>query len=740
MDPCWQKHYDGHGAVPGIYLMSLYTLLIQSLEVGWQRVLTNSEMAGIDGITVPIFGLDLDNHIDRLREELLSRTYRPLPLLAFDIPKPTGGTRRLAVPVVRDRLVQAAALHVLQPIIEKEMESISYAYRPGRSYQDAIEQIGLLRDEGFSHVVDADIHAYFDEVNHELLVTRLSEVIPDKDVVDLVRKWIMVDMVYKGRKVKRKKGLPQGSVISPLLANLYLDDLDEALLKEGYKLIRFADDFVVLCKSSKRAQQAVELTDQLLEDLHLRLNKDKTSVVTFEEGFKFLGSLFIRSLIIPSKTDSRSTRVIPEGIDVVDAFTPEPLTPEKVSTDSGAIGAALFEALDKKGITLGQFVTALESTPSPVQKEESAEGSIGVKKEPAKTAPAYESSEIDDLDPDDATLAFRRTLYIQEQGSWLRYVRKRFVVTDGKNYNEVLLRVPAARVDQIMIFGHCLITPAAMQCCLKDRIPVTLLSSRGDYYGQIESTARESVSRLRLQILHSLDEPRRRKVAIQMVRGKLYNLRSLLRRYARRLEDEQLIKASQDISRIMRRLEGAESLDQVRGFEGSASAIYFGVFNRLIKDSGFTFEGRNRRPPRDPVNAMLSFGYTLLFYNVYAAIRLHRMTPYVGMLHAERAGHAALASDLVEEFRFVIDRLVIAACNRGKFTASDFEKIDGGGCYFTADARKRYLKHFEAMMKKPIYARHSDKTKGFRQAIDVQVRKYAAYLEGGELYKPIRVI
>lgn len=332
---------------------------------------------------------------------------------------------------------------------------------------------------------------------------------------------------------------------------------------------------------------------------------------------------------------------------------------------------------------------------------------------------------------------FRRTLYIQEQGSWLRFVRDRFVVTDGKNYNNKLLSIPALKVGQVLIFGHCMITPAAMQHCLSEEIPITLLSSRGAYFGQIEATTARDVSRQRLQFLHSLDAARRHKLAEQIVTAKLHNLRSLLRRYARRLQDDALVKAARSITRIQRKLVQAETLEQLRGYEGSGSAVYFGVLGRLLTASDFDFNGRNRRPPKDPVNALLSFGYTLLFNNIYAMIRLHRMNPYVGMLHEERAGHPALASDLIEEFRFLIDRLVLARCNKRSFTESDFtvEDGEGGGCFLTDEARKRFLKAFEQLMNKPLLKRAGG-SYSVRQCLDLQVRRYAAYLEGTAPYKP----
>ena len=165
--------------------------------------------------------------------------------------------------------------------------------------------------------------------------------------------------------------------------------------------------------------------------------------------------------------------------------------------------------------------------------------------------------------------------------------------------------------------------------------------------------------------------------------------------------------------------------------------MYFGVFNSLLERSDFAFSGRNRQPPLDPVNAMLSFGYTLLFYNIYALVRVHRLNPYVGVFHEERAGHPALVSDLVEEFRFVIDRMVLGLSNQRRFVRTDFYyREDGPGCFLTDEARKTFLRAFEKAMRQEVTHPHRGTVLPYRRCIDAQVRAYAEYLEGKGAYLP----
>ena len=320
-------------------------------------------------------------------------------------------------------------------------------------------------------------------------------------------------------------------------------------------------------------------------------------------------------------------------------------------------------------------------------------------------------------------------------------IRGRFVVTDGKAYNKTILSVPAIKVEQVIVFGRCMLTPATIQHCLREDIAVTFLSSQGAYFGQLESTTAANVKRQRLQFLHSLDLEKRIVLAKRIVEAKLYNTRSVLRRYARRTNEAALAKAADELTRLQKKLAGAEQLDQVRGYEGRGSAVYFGVFDQLLERADFGFQGRNRQPPLDPVNAMLSFGYTLLFYNVYALVRLHRLNPYVGVLHEERAGHPALVSDLVEEFRFVVERMVLGLSNQRRFVRSDFyHQENGGGCFLTNEARKTFLRAFEKAMRLEVTHPVTSQVLSYRRCIDVQVRSYAAYLEGKGEYEPFVLI
>ena len=264
------------------------------LRAAWRRVLGNKGCRGSDGVTLEMFAGHLERNLERLRRDLLSKSYHPFPLLRFPVPKEESKKLRyLSVPCVRDRVAQTAVFLATGDLFEKEFEGVSHAYRLGRGVHTAITEIEKLRDKGFRYAVDADIEGFFDNVSHTLLLNKLEKIIKDPFIMRLFKKWIRAE-VYDGRKIWRlRKGIPQGSVVSPFLANLYLDELDEMLLDFGKKLVRYSDDFLVLSRSRSAAGEDLELTDMVLDDLKLKLHPFKTRIVSFEQGFKFLGAVFL---------------------------------------------------------------------------------------------------------------------------------------------------------------------------------------------------------------------------------------------------------------------------------------------------------------------------------------------------------------------------------------------------------------------------------------------------------------
>jgi len=263
---------------------------LPNLLLAWEKVRANRGAGGVDGQSTRQFEAHLVNNLQELHRVLKEGKYQPLPVRRVYIPKADGSERPLGIPAVRDRVVQQAVLQVLQPHFESLFEDCSYGFRPARSAHQAIARIEALRDRGYGHVVEVDLKSFFDTLDHELLVSRVAEEIADGKILGLIRGWLVAGVLEEGAVRTQVAGTPQGGVISPLLANIYLHAFDREMTGRGYQVVRYADDLVVLCKSKKKAQRALEVIDRILtEELKLTLHPEKTRLTSFEEGFEFLG-------------------------------------------------------------------------------------------------------------------------------------------------------------------------------------------------------------------------------------------------------------------------------------------------------------------------------------------------------------------------------------------------------------------------------------------------------------------
>ncbi|MDI5920638.1 group II intron reverse transcriptase/maturase [Halomonas sp. LR5S13] len=245
----------------------------------YRRVVANKGAPGADGMTVQQLADHLKQHWPTLRERLLAGEYHPSPIRAVEIPKPKGGTRQLGIPTVTDRLIQQALLQVLTPIFDPGFSASSYGYRPKRSAQQAVSAMKAHVTAGYRWVVDLDLAAFFDRVNHDLLMARIARRVRDKRVLRLIRRYLEAGMFQDGLAAPRRQGTPQGGPLSPLLANILLDDVDKELERRGHRFCRYADDMQVYVRSRRAGERVMaSLSDFLESSLRLTVNRDKSAV------------------------------------------------------------------------------------------------------------------------------------------------------------------------------------------------------------------------------------------------------------------------------------------------------------------------------------------------------------------------------------------------------------------------------------------------------------------------------
>lgn len=279
---------------------------LKSLDRAWEKVRGNGGCAGGDGVSIPAFQPGAARQIAALSTRLAAGKYHAAPYRIVAIPKKHGGARRLVIPSLSDRIVQTALAQALGPVLEPQFEESSFAYRPGRSVKQAVQAIERWRDAGFWYVVEADIVDFFDNIRHGRLLDKLERALAGwggaQEIVDHIALMLEHQAAQTGI---ADRGVAQGSPLSPLLANLYLDAVDEAMEGKGVRLVRFADDFVVLCKRQKDSARALAVAVEALGAEGLDLHSDKTRIIDFDRGFEFLGHLFVRSFALQQVSDPR---------------------------------------------------------------------------------------------------------------------------------------------------------------------------------------------------------------------------------------------------------------------------------------------------------------------------------------------------------------------------------------------------------------------------------------------------
>ena len=278
----------------------------QNMMDALKRVKQNGGAPGVDGVPTTKLADQIRAEWPRIREELLAGTYRPLPVRRVEIPKPGGGKRMLGIPTVMDRLIQQALLQVLTPIFDPQFSESSYGFRPGRRGHDAVRKARQYVEDGYDWVVDMDLEKFFDRVNHDVLMARVARKVKDKAVLRLIRRYLEAGVLLNGIVTTTEEGTPQGGPLSPLLANVLLDDLDKELERRGHRFVRYADDCNIYVRTKRAGERVMSgVRDFLQERLRLRVNEAK-SAVDRPWRRKFLGFSLYKNRGVRIRTATQS--------------------------------------------------------------------------------------------------------------------------------------------------------------------------------------------------------------------------------------------------------------------------------------------------------------------------------------------------------------------------------------------------------------------------------------------------
>jgi CRISP-associated protein Cas1 len=703
-------------------LQEFYSL--ENWQAAWQHIKANNGTAGVDGESIAHFQHHADTYIPQLIKVVKENTYSPLPLRQIFIPKKDQSWRTLGIPTVRDRLAQQALLNILHPALEPHFAHSSYAYRPGRSHLMAVRQVAKWRDQGYQWVLDADLVSYFDNVQHDRLLTEIQERLPQPEFLHLIKMWLKAGILTKTGVLMPSQGIPIGSGISPILANVYLDDFDELLATTEYQLVRYADDFTIMARKESQIRTAYELVVNILTTMELQINHKKTQIVNFDRGFRFLGHTFVGKITIPDKIKSPRQDAGKRRITMnFNADRSVPTVLER-STSPPAKPTALEKAL----------LESLQSSNQPIPP-------------PLFVLLGYQVREpvpIKITSSETSWTAGMTTLYLVQQGATLRKEQGRFVIkAPAKNQAIEVSEIPIAEVERVLVFGSVQLSTTAIGTCLSEQIPVVFLSQVGEYKGHLWSAEHGDLSLEAAQFRQFENAEFQFQMAQSLIAGKLWNSKQLLLKLGRQRDSPELRTAIKGIDRDLSAVRSAPSttnIDTLRGFEGSSANRYFKALGQLITNPGFSFTDRNRRPPKDPVNSLLSFGYTLLFNNVMSLLLAEGLQPYLGNLHRSSRKHPHLASDLMEEFRSpIVDTLVLKLINQKILRPTDFTFPDQeGGIYLEDTPRKLFLKHFEERISATAWHQPVGQSVSYRRIIQLQVQCYKKAVLGEASYESFR--
>jgi CRISP-associated protein Cas1 len=642
--------------------------------LAWQKVADNKGCAGADGETIERFRRRAMDNLHTMRNGVADGSYQAFPYLQVLIPKGQNGQRALSIPTVRDRIVQQALANVLNPMIEPQLSPVSFAYRPQVSYLLAVEAVAQGREEGYEWVLDGDIVKYFDNIDRAILLGKVQSYGVMPELLALIEAWMGGGIVTKAGIVLPERGIPQGAIISPLLANIYLDEFDQTLINTpGLRLVRYGDDFVVLAQTAAEIELAYGQVQSLLQSLGLTLHDRKTQITTFERGFKFLGHGFLGAALFP-----------------IDSFnkTAVPLAGQRLGES-----AAESEDEDDPMVALG-FAGSTQIWNRPMA-----------------------------------------TLYLLEQGTSLYRDYQRLIVNVPERER---LEIPLREIERILVFGNIQLSTQVINACMDAEIGIFFLSPYGQYRGHLWSTEKMPIHTERVQLERHQDLEFQLSICRSILLGKLTNSRRLLQRANRKRKSPLVEQAIEGLNQDLGAVLTARSVDQLRGYEGTAAARYFGCWGGLITNDDFGFRGRNRQPPLDPVNSLLGFGYTLLFNNVLSLLLAERLAPYLGNFHYGEDKKPYLAFDLMEEFRsLIVDNLVLQLLNQHIFQPTDFERSPAnGGVYLVDGSRRLFLKYFEQRMSQEVFHPDLQDPVSYRYAIQLQIRRYRRSLLENVSYDP----
>lgn len=752
-------------------LNSLYTK--ETLYSAWLRVKEKNTAGGIDMQTVHDYSVTVEKNLEELLHDLQSGTYIQQPYREVFIPKNDTEKRRLGLLTVNDKIVQTAVAFVVTPIMERGFLKVSYAYRTGKGAVKAINQVRhLITNQKYSWLVSCDIDQFFDTIPHDALFGKLSAYLKSPGMTELIRMFVKMGRVNKNYQWKdNRKGIPQGGVVSPLLANFYLYPLDKLMVDRGYGFVRYADDFVIFGHTEEEAKKALNDATQLItHQLGLALNEEG-KVIPVKDGFEFLGIFFNNGQIdlsekkfkrlIEKMTDAAGigqgliTAKLKETILGVSNFYAQLVSQEKLALLDNELMAILklrAESINplkgKKSALMVQIQTIdFFAHANNIHKTEYISKQLSLSTATAERKDKRRKDKLKILKSREAVLTRKHEyqkleaagfdLAITQPGLVLG---KRDKMVTVRKQGQMVKEIPLINLKNISILAEgTSFSSNLVMSCAENKISIDFLGKDGMPYAMMITPSFFS-SETGIAQLEAYKNGKGFTMIRNFVIGKIHNQENLLRYYGKyylkrntvfRNSFPAFLESMEKYHFAAMELQH-ENLDDFRlkmfAIEGQASARYWEMVEILIKSKS-TFKGREHQGAKDLVNCMLNYGYGVLYARVTEAIIRAKLNACLSYLHKPEGNRPSLVFDLIEEFRQqAVDRVIIALVMKSKKLNVDNGLLDDKTRKLVAQKVIDRINTVEIFRKREMR---------FYEIIQWQANALAHYLDGtAKSYKP----
>lgn len=737
-----------------------------TLYKAWNLVKSKGSAGGIDGMTIQDFNREKKKQIQQLQDELLNGTWKPQPYLQIAIPKSKNPNEKriLGMAVIRDKIVQQAIRGIIEPSFERLFLPNSYAYRPGKGALKTIKSIVTqCGEKDYLYALRLDVDNFFDEIDHVILQQRLTAIGIENEIIRLIMLSVKMGSVKQsGVWSESTKGIPQGAVLSPLLANLYLHSFDQFVVSKGLPYARYGDDSCILCKTQQQAEEMKEKTQKYLSS-KLKLSLNTPAYSTISEGFDFLGvTIKGQKVFITEKKKAELENSILKLHLCSEGFVPKS---RKIWDGLRNYYAKLLpqQVLEFFDATLIKRIIFVIEQSDAFKNKKSLTSSLGnihflsmqykknQKQHIVDIVGFYlnnknKGKQISDQDTNRKIIQERKKEYrklevetsgllVNKPGTFIGLTMRGITATyKGK----VIAKHHKDNLSQIIITGQGVsLSSNIINFCLTNKIPIDFFDHNGAHLGTIITAKSIQTSLWAKQ--SEATEVLRNTLALGLITGKIKNQCSLLKyfhKYHKNHYPNLLVKMNnmeEGVSsfkkwKITAKIKNPDFLQKMVGHEAQIAIRYWDYIRELISDDEVVFAQREHHGAKDLVNSMLNYGYSILYARVWQALLAVRLNPFDSIIHAHQEGKPTLVYDMVEIFRSqVVDRVVISLIQKKQ----ELEVRDG---LLTDKTRQLLVK--SVMGRLARYEKYQGEEIKMEQIILRQAQSLAKAFEGVGIFKP----